>query len=331
MFFRPALGGVVSWLADRRKQISIIAAWVIAVGLVLAWSLRPAGPTRPVSGAVVAAVGSVQQADGVPVHPETYAEQSMQWISWYIGPIALILGIAGLCILTVLAIRRGIPSAVIILAIAAPLTAIYIWNPSNTPIQITAIRRYVVAPLPLLFLAAAVAIDRAASLCERLFRGTAWRQRVLVAGAAGVIVFPLGATLPVARFQGQANFLPLIDHTCRVIGPDAAVLFPANDADGAVLTQTLRSWCNVPVSSLAVPVIGGAQLQQVAASFKTEGKTLWMLGATPNVIRAAAPTVTLTPALIGTAQSPRELEQSVDRPAQHYAQSELTIYGGPVP
>ena len=314
----------VNWSAIRRNQISIVAAWVIGGGLLLAWAVRPAFSKPGLSGGTAYAVAGIQKLDGVPARPETYAEQSMQWISWYLGPATTILAIAGLCLLTVLVIRRGSPAALVVLAMAAPLTAIYIWNPSITPIQIWAMRRYVPASLPLMVLAAAVAVEGAASVCRRLFRGSAWSRQLVLIGGAAMILFPLGTLLPVRNFQVQANYLPLVDSTCDMIGPNGAVLFPVGDYDGDVLTQTLRSWCNVPVTSLQKP-ISQSQLQTIASDFRNEGKTLWVLGTTPGLISQSIPG--LSSKLVGVAISPRELEQTVDRPPQHYTRTTLTIYG----
>jgi hypothetical protein len=318
---------LVGWLSARRKRISVGVVWVVASVLLLAWSLRPAGPTRGLDGGVGFAVGAVQKSENLPVNPETYAEHTMQWLSWYLGPVALILAIAGLCIMIVLAIRRGLPVAVVVLAMAAPLTILYLWNPNITPIQIWAMRRFVPASLPLVVLAAALAVDVAASSSARLFRGNAWPRRILVVGAACLIAFPLAATLPVGKFQVQANFLPTVDRTCQVIGPDAAVLFPAGDYDGLALMQTLRSWCGVPAAQLLGPATQ-QQLGTMAASFRAEGKALWMLGTQAGVHQADP---ALTPTLIGTGTSPRELEQTVDKRPQHYASGELAVYGAQVP
>jgi hypothetical protein len=318
---------LVDWLRARRNRISVAAVWVIGAVLLLAWSLRPAGPTTAVDGGVGYAIGNVQQSENLPVHPETYAEHSLQWMSWYLGPIAVILAIIGLCLLTVLAIRRGSAVAVMVLAMAAPLTVLYLWNPNITSIQIWAMRRFVPASLPLLVLAAAVTVDISASASARLFRGNAWPRRVIIAGAACLIAFPLGATLPVGKAQVQANFLPVVDRTCQAVGPDAAVLFPAGDYDGVTLMQTLRSWCGVPAAALVGPTTQ-QHLETIAASFRSEGKTLWMLG-TQAGVRQADPA--LTPTLIGTGTSPRELEQTVDRLPQHYTSGVLTVYGAQVP
>ncbi len=325
-----ALGGpsrLASWLYIQRNRISIGAAWVIGLVFLVAWSLRPAGPTTSEGGAVGIGIAAVQKSEGLPVHPETYAEHTVQWISWYIGPVAVILAIVGLCLLTVLAIRRGWPAAVVVLAMAGPLTILYLWNPNVTPTQIWAMRRFVPASLPALLLAAGAAVDIAATASGRLFRGSAWPRRVAAVGAAGMIAFPLGTTLPVARFQVQANFLPVVERMCQVVGPNGAMLFPYGDYDGLVLMQTVRSWCNVPAARLLSPATS-PQLSAMAASMRAQGRTLWVVG-TATLIRQTDPA--LTPALIGKGTSPRELEQTVDRPPQHYSQSVLTVSGAKVP
>jgi hypothetical protein len=315
---------ILAWVKARRRPISVAAGWMIVGVLVLAWALRPAGPTSPMGGGVGEAVTNLQKAEGLPVHPETYAEQTLQWISWYLGPITLGLGIAGLCVLTVLAIRRGSPTAVVVLALAAPLTILYIWNPSITPTQIWAMRRYVPASLPLFVLAAAAALHTAAS--ARWSAGNAWSRRILAVGAVGMLAFPLGTTLPVGKFQVQANFLPAVDHICDTIGPNAAVLFPAKDPN-ILFMQTLRDWCGVPAASLYGPM-SPQQLHATAAALRSEGKTLWLVGALANLHQVNS---SVTPTPIATASDPRELERTLDRPPQHYTPVSLIVYGYPVP
>jgi hypothetical protein len=314
------------WLQARRRRISVAAGWVIALIFVLGWSLRPAGPSRSIDGAVGVVIGNLQKSQSLPVHPETYAEQTVQWISWYLGPITLGLAVAGLCLLTVGVIRRGSPTALVVLAIAGPLTILYLWDPSITPMQIWAMRRYVPASLPLLVLAAAAAVDIGASASARFFRTNVWPRRILIAGAVGMVAFPLGTSLPVGKFQVQANYLPMVKSTCRTIGPNAAVLFPPNDYDG-VLMQTMRDWCGVPAAALGGPISTG-QLHTLATSLRSDGKILWLLG-NQTLVHQVNPAV--TPPLIASAVSKRELEESLDRPPQHYVQSALSVYGYQVP
>ncbi len=148
ILFRPVWSRPVAWFVHRRRRISVVAAGVVGIGLILAWSVRPLTKGGKLSAAVAVAVGFAQRSEHLPFRPETFAEHSVQWLSWYLGPITMVLAIGGLCWMTVVAIRRGTPAVVVILAMAAPLTAIYLWNPEITPIQIWAMRQYVPAPAP---------------------------------------------------------------------------------------------------------------------------------------------------------------------------------------
>jgi hypothetical protein len=328
VLFRPAWSRPVAWFVHRRRQISVVAAGVVGIGLILAWSVRPLMKGGKLSAAVANAVGGVQRSEHLPVRPETFAEHSVQWLSWYLGPITMVLAIAGLCWMAVVAIRRGTPVVVLILAMAAPLTAMYLWNPDITPLQIWATRRYVPASLPLFVLAASFAVDSAASASWRIVRDRAWSRLVAVVGAVGMIVFPISTIWPVRSFDPQANFFPLVNRTCLTIGPNGAVLFASFDSEALQLAQTLRSWCNVPVASLINPN-QGTQLAALSASFATEGKTLWILAASPVSISQASSG--LKPVLIDTAVSPREIESTVDRAPAGYATLKLSVYGAKVP
>ena len=89
---------VDSTRAAREPASNIAAALVVLFGFGT-WFVRPyvqhvhAGPNS--------VVGLVQKLNGLPIDPtRRYAELSMRWVSWYIGPITLVLGIAGAAALT---------------------------------------------------------------------------------------------------------------------------------------------------------------------------------------------------------------------------------------
>jgi hypothetical protein len=322
----PPVTRLLPALAARRRQIGVLAGWIVGLGLALAWALRPAGPRA--KGAVSSVVLQLQRAESLPIEPtRTYSEQSMLWIQWYIGPVALALAIAGLCLLTFRTIARGSARSAVLLAMTGPITALYLWDPSVTPYQIWVTRRYVPAGLPLLVIAAAVALDAAVTLCAARLARSAWPRRTLLVGAAGLIAFPLAATVPVREFQPQGNYLPLIDQTCQKIGPHAAVLFPPADYDGDVLSQTLRSWCNVPTAQLVAPMTA-QQVQVAVAELGAEGRTLWVFGAGPAAITDAVPGV--DPTLLGTATSPFNIQPTLTQPADAYMTTQLLIYGAEV-
>ncbi len=323
----PSVMRALPVLAARRNQIAAGAAWVVGAGLVVAWSLRPAGP-KATGSASNPTVLALQQAESLPLAgTRSYAEQTMRWIEWYIGPVTLALAIAGLCYLTVRVIGRGSVPSVVLLAMAGPLTAIYLWTPSITPDQIWAMRRYVPASLPLFVLAAGVMIDVTASVLSSRLPGSRWSRRALIASTVSVIAFPLGASLTVGNFQPQANYLPLIDKTCKTIGTNAAVLFPYGDEDASGLMQTIRSWCDIPVAELAGAVTQ-QDLQIAASALRATGKTLWVLSGTSSGITGLLPDA--SPQWIGTAISRRQIQLTLTTPASNYSAAELPIYGAKV-
>ena len=302
----PRAPGLRQQLGQRRRQLSVFATWVVAVGLVAAWALRPAGPkaTGPTG-----LIGGLQQTMDLPVSPHrTYAEQTMRWLEWYIGPAALALGIAGLCILVVWSIRRGRAGSIVVLAMLAGITALYLWNPKVTPDQPWAIRRFATAGIPLFMIAAAITVDVTASAAGRVLRARAWVGRVLVAGTAALLAFPLAASLPIRSFELQSSYLLAVEQTCTALGPNSAVLFPLeNDYDSVTLPQTLREWCgNLPVAHLTKQITS-AQLEKVATDFKHEGRTLWVLSGQPSAITASAPG--LRPTLLATQSDPLGTQQ----------------------
>jgi hypothetical protein len=323
----PRLAAARPWLAAQRGRFGIGVTSIIAVGLVAAWSLRPAGPKQTLTGPV-APTGGLERLENLPFQPErSYGEQSMRWIEWYIGPIALVAAIAGLCVLSVRVIRRGSASAFVLLAMCGAITTIYVWRPNIRPDQVWAMRHFVPASLPLLMLAAAVAVDALVTASGARLPGSAWPRRTAIAGAAAVIAFPLGATLPVARFQPYANYLPLVRQTCTTLGPDAAVLVPAGDPDQELM-QPLRAWCDLPVARFTAPLTV-AQLRDVTTAFQAEGRTPWVLAGAPATITKAGPR--LAPRLIGTAVSNREIQQTLSRPPENYMTLTLTVYAAKAP
>ena len=325
----PRLPSATRWLSERRRHLAAIGAWIIAIGLLLAWSIRPNAPKTTLGGPAGQAIAQLQQTEGLGAKPFSYAEQTMVWLNWYLGPVTLILAIAGLCFLTVRVVRHGSYSGLTVLLLAGPLTATYLWNPHITPYQMWAMRRFVPVSLPLLVLAAAVAVDSVADVCAVRLRAPAWGRLALGVGAAGMFVFALGPSIPVRSFQGQAGYTALVNSTCSAVGKDAVLVFPDGDFDGVTLTQTLRDRCGIPAASLSTMTpVTIAQLATVAQKLRSRGQKLWVLGYSPQAIDAAVPG--LNPTLVGSVRSPRELEHTIDRPPSHYQLTLLTVYAAKI-
>jgi hypothetical protein len=250
----------------------------------------------------------------------------MLWLEWYIGPVILVLGIAGICILVVRAISGGSAVPAIILAELGGVTALYLLNPHVTPEQIWAARRFATAAFPLLLLCAAVSLEGAAAVVERHARRSAWSGGIVAVGAAALVIFPLTTTLPVANFTTESVGLAMVEHVCSGVGSNGAVLFAELDAE-AWLAQGLREWCGVPVAALTQQITL-QQLEGVAAEFQRQGKALWLADSTPGGIERIDPR--LQPSLLYEGSDNRTLARTLEGPPQWYTSSTFAFYAARV-
>ncbi len=125
-------------------------------------------------------VGLRQAAQGLAVDPtRQYSEESLRWISWYVGPLALALAIVGAGVLVHWALVRRQPAETVLLLFLAFAGAIYLWDPSITPEQMWAMRRFVPLVLPACFVLAGGTIAWASMALQR-------RRQLARASAMGV-------------------------------------------------------------------------------------------------------------------------------------------------
>jgi hypothetical protein len=78
--------------------------------------------------------------------------ENWQRLGWYLSPLGIWLGVAGVCLLIWQVNRR----TAVMLAVGALFAALYLWNLRANPHHIYAMRRYVPAVLPFFIVAAAV-------------------------------------------------------------------------------------------------------------------------------------------------------------------------------
>lgn len=323
----PRWQGLQGWVERRRSGLGTILAGMAVVGLALAWSVRPAlqhprGVSNPVTMTTQALEGL--QVDG----HRTYDEQTMVWMAWYLGALVLVAAIIGVGLLLSRAVRRPDPAVCLLLAVAGIGTALYLIKPQITPTQIWATRRFVPAALPFLVLAAAYALDSAADLLPRLGLGRAKARALTFGMAVAVVAFPLGTTLPVRSFESQAGFLNVVNATCDTIGKKSAVVFVPDDRLRLTMPQTMRSFCGVPASQLSA-ALTPSRMAAIAGAWRAEGRTLWVLGSTPELITKSVPGV--SPVFVSAAQNVHELTESISRPATQYRSELLEVYAARIP
>lgn len=237
--------------AATRRLPEVLAGLVVLVGVVLA--LRPLfmtvrqDPRDP--GAMY--VARMQAEQGLPVDGgRTYAEHSVEWLSWWVGPVALVVA---LLTLAVLAHRLGaawrsgegarLPAWGAALLVTTGSTLLTLYRPGITPDHPWADRRLLVAlPLTLVLVVAAAAwatrrvAERAAPVAGAL------AGLLVVAGAAVPTAL---ATAPHADERIEAGQLAAVEQVCAALGPDDVVL-AVDDWAVNQWPQVARGMCGVP-------------------------------------------------------------------------------------
>lgn len=255
-------GRAVRWVSadvGRRRLLGRLAAAIVVVGVVGGLLRAPLTEVRldepwPAAAAVEAASGL--RGEGL----RTYAEQSLVWMTWYLGWAALALATLGGAWAARRAVedpRLGRPLWIVALA-AAPITVLYLWDPNAVPDHMWVMRRYAVAAIPLLLLGAALGLAVLYSYLRRLLAGHRLGPRLAAAVASFAAVVPAGVavaeaavtTAPMARHVVMDHHLGLFGDICERLPPDAVVLV-VNQLDvPEVLSPGIRSMCSVPVGVL---------------------------------------------------------------------------------
>ncbi len=232
-------------VADRLPVALGIA--VLGVGALLA--LRPLvmtvrqDPRDP--GAMY--VARMQAEQGLPVDGgRTYAEHSVEWLAWWVGPAALVVA---LLVLAVLAHRLGLawtkgaasplPAWGPALLVATGSTLLTLWRPGITPDHPWADRRLLIAlPLVLVLVVAAAAW------------GLRSRGRVVGGALAAVVlaatVVPTAlATWPHRAERIEAGQLDAVRTYCDALG-EGDVVVAVDDWAVNQWPQVTRGMCGVP-------------------------------------------------------------------------------------
>ena len=308
-------------LRTRARRVSrpaaIVGATVVAGALLFGWLIRP-HIQAPTGGLVFSAVETIQQAEGLPVEPtRTYAEESLQWMAWYLGIPALVAAIFGLSWATWRTLRGRIgPAALVALTICLGGGALYWYDPQITPDQLWATRRFVPAVFPALSIWAAVAVAVVFSLPRIAVAGRVLRIAGATAVAALLLIPPVLTTTPLLWMRTQAGYLQPIQDTCEQVGPDAAVIV-LGGWGRLTLPQSLRSWCGVPVAAEG-SAISPDKLPALAAQIKANGYRLYLVAPNPGLLEVYRVPGGPQPASSSSVDQFWVPESTLDRPPERY-------------
>ena len=235
-------GRLRSWLAARRGVLGTVAAGlVVAAAVVLA--SRPLWMQRhliePGSGQAWF-IAAAQRAAGVAVDgTRSYDEMTVTWLGWYLGPLTLVLAVAGTALLMRRAIVGWRPEVLVLLATLGIPALLYLIRPAITPDHIWAMRRFLPAVIPAALLMAGWTLPR----IHRAARSR-WQRIGVWVLVAGVLLPPLatwGTLIVTTEYGGRAK---QVAQVCDAVAGKRVVV--VRDA-GPPWLPTLRIMCDVDV------------------------------------------------------------------------------------
>jgi len=294
-FLAVTLVGAAAGLVEpvRRRVVRVLAArplrWLPEAGAVIVVAAAAAFVIRPylqtVEGVANPYIVALQRISHLAANPRRlYAEDSLYWVIWYLGAPALVLGVAGLALLTRRCLRALItwrdPTGSA-RAWALPLMIIgwgaitVLWRPSTTPDQPWASRQLVPVLIPGLIVAAiwvcAVLALRARARGAGMVAVSAAVACFVAALAVPPVIttFGIGGKRVVAPASYPASSAPAFQRTgvgqldaitslCGAIPGGSPVLL-LDQVAARRFTQVIRGMCGIPAG-----VMAGAAPAQVA-------------------------------------------------------------------
>lgn len=282
------------------RGVRLPASWVTRLGplaaggvllVALALAVRPALSLgrQPADSLGARAVRGMQAGQDLALDgTRTYAEQTPQWVAWWLGWPTVLLAVAGCALLAWRALAvsdswlpgRRLPAAAPVVFVLFSSAVLVLLRPGITPDHPWADRRLVPAVLPLVVLGAVAAVRALGSWRS----GSLLRTRLLV--AAGVLAVLVPTVTAVASLVGHATEQgepAAVEAVCDRLEPgDVALLL-----DGRARrewSQPLRGLCDVP----AVGVLDRTALPRLVERARAAGSRPVLVAASyPDRIAAA--------------------------------------------
>lgn len=280
------------WMLRHRGRLSLVAIAAIALlaATLISRPLWLVGHHTTIGSGYDRLIAGLQGREGLPIDPSrSYDEQSVTWLSWYYGWPMILLAFAGLALLARRAIRFRDPRYLVLLAVIAAPSALYLWRASISADQVWAMRRFLPVTIPGFLLAATVALVALWSMRRW------WARSIAALLVAAVAVFPVFAWGSLFSTAEQGGRWAEIKAVCETIEGDHVLYIRSG---GPPYLATLRSVCDVEVVEVRhVPTTkelaairhkwGGKDLSVVAFS---PGALPWPGGKAPPPLKSSTTT-----------------------------------------
>lgn len=252
------------------KRILLPAVTLITVGLTILLSTRPfwyvARKESP-SQAVV----SMQVSVGQSVDPyRTYAEQTVTWLGYYMGPLLLLFAATGM----VIVVRRVVVSKdgllyLPLLLVVSMYSALLLNIPGIAPDQPWAMRRFLPVVIPGLAIFCAIALE---SVYKKLLssKGFFVRYGLLSVVLISLLLPILYISQPFLRLRSYGGQLEQIKTICSHIPKDGGLIWVGSSYQSGI--QTVRAYCDVP--SVGLSQLSSISLRKIAETETLSGEIL---------------------------------------------------------
>ena len=296
--------------SDRLPNAAAALAFLILIGLAVRPYLQP---VRHRSAAQAAAHVRLNP-------PSVFWAMSLDWVFWYIGVPAVLLGTLGAALLARRCLRGRAPSWTLPLMVFAWIIVTVLARPAIVPNQPWASRRLVPGVLPGHILLAVWAVAWLAGVLrqhgyDRVIQAglaavcsvalvlpaavTSFGLRVATGGPLGVR--PVAHGLAVKRtYSGE---ITAVNRLCAAIPPDSSVVVIGKRA-GHQMPQVIRGMCGNPVAVVLYPQV--SSMKEVVRGIVQAGRRPVVLARTPAELAPYGGTATQIMAL-RTRQDPRTL------------------------
>lgn len=193
------------------------------------------------------------------------------WLEWYLGPVLVALAFAALLWMTGRGLlgrdRRWLATA----GVGFATTLLYLVSPSITPDQPWAMRRFMAVSIPIMLLAAGMALEQLAR------RRPPWTTAAAVVVAAVVLVPSVRVTHRLSDTAIGRSLATRFGEVCRIADQEpSAILVTSGQMLGRTVPVSLAGLCGVPVAG-AGPGITADQIESLAAAWRDQGRQLLLL------------------------------------------------------
>jgi len=218
-----------------------------------------------------------------------------------------------------------------VVVVLVPGSLVYLWKASAVPDHVWVMRRFLVSAFPTLVL---LGVGLASQLWRARFRDAhAVVTRVIaIAVAVAAVAYPLYTVIGVRSMSEKQGFLAVIDDGCHALGPRAAVVVVESKTAPLFddwVPQALRGWCGAEVAISRGNAATSDSLARLASGWKARGRTLFVVAASSDAIRAVLPAAQLT--ATRTAVDSHMLQQTLTHRPRGYRAEAFSMVLASVP